>query len=253
MARRAGQERADRRLRRSRASPSTSRARRRRTWAIGRPSPTRCATRATSRSRSPVVRDDKCAPRLRRCPTGRARSIPATRGPTSCTTTIADAMGDALVNVGTACATWKNPDGPDPEVCDDDMHTTAIPKPAILLDKTGGDRRGRGLDLLLLLHGHQHGQRARSRGVVLSDPKCVGHAAARRARSGGCDVRPGRLLALHVHGDRARRPRPGRQPRRGLRLALRARRPARRPSATTTRTRSRCRRPARIRPSTSRR
>ena len=38
---------------------------------------------------------------------------------------------------GQACAEWSNPSGPDPDVCDEDTHTTVIPRPAIALEKTG--------------------------------------------------------------------------------------------------------------------
>ena len=90
----------------------------------------------------------------------------------TCTTTITDAMGDELVNVGTACAEWANPDGPDPEVCDEDTHTTEIPKPAILLDKTGAATAPAGSTFTYAFTATNIGNVALG-DVVLADPKCA--------------------------------------------------------------------------------
>jgi hypothetical protein len=85
----------------------------------------------------PVVTDDKCAPVTK--VTNQGSFDPGDVWEYTCTTTITDAMGDELINIGTVCADWDNPKqgGQDKKVCDDDDHKTKIPKPAIHLDKTG--------------------------------------------------------------------------------------------------------------------
>ena len=120
---------------------------------------------------SPDVRDDKCAP-VTKVPDGQSSFDPGDVWTYTCTTTITDAMGDELVNVGTACAVWSNPDGPDPEVCDEDTHTTEIPKPAILLDKTGAATAPAGSTFTYAFTATNTGNVALG-DVVLSDPKCT--------------------------------------------------------------------------------
>ena len=120
---------------------------------------------------SPDVSDDKCAP-VSKVPDGQSSFDPGDVWIYTCTTTITDAMGDELVNVGTACAEWANPDGPDPEVCDEDTHTTEIPKPAILLDKTGAATAVAGSTYTYSFTATNTGNVALG-DVVLSDPKCA--------------------------------------------------------------------------------
>jgi hypothetical protein len=86
----------------------------------------------------PVVTDDKCAPVTK--VTQQGSFDPGDVWDYTCTTTITDAMGDQLVNVGKACAEYPGK----PKVCDEDDHKTDIPKPAILLDKTGADTAAAG-------------------------------------------------------------------------------------------------------------
>jgi hypothetical protein len=75
--------------------------------------------------------DDRCTPLVRTGPAD-ATFDPGDVWTYTCTTTITDAMGDALVNTVEACGEYG-----DTKVCDEDDHKTDIPKPAILLDKTG--------------------------------------------------------------------------------------------------------------------
>jgi hypothetical protein len=117
------------------------------------------------------VSDDKCAP-VTKVPDGQNSFDPGDVWMYTCTTTITDAMGDALVNVGTACAEWANPDGPDPEVCDEDTHTTEIPKPAILLDKTGAATAPAGSTFTYAFTATNTGTVALA-DVVLSDQRCA--------------------------------------------------------------------------------
>ena len=85
----------------------------------------------------PDVSDDKCSPVTK--VTNDNSFDPGDVWNYTCTTTITAAMGDELVNIGTACAKYSGN-----EVCDDDDHKTKIPKPAILLDKTGADTAAAG-------------------------------------------------------------------------------------------------------------
>ena len=42
-----------------------------------------------------------------------------------------------MIDVASVCVDYKNPNGPDVPVCDTDTHKTKIPKPRIVLEKTG--------------------------------------------------------------------------------------------------------------------
>jgi hypothetical protein len=120
---------------------------------------------------SPGVSDGKCAP-VSKVPGGQSSFDPGDVWTHTCTTTITGAMGDELVNVGTACAEWANPDGPDPEVCDEDTHTKEIPKPAILLEKTGAATAAAGSTYTYSFTATNTGNVALG-DVVLSDPRCT--------------------------------------------------------------------------------
>jgi hypothetical protein len=87
---------------------------------------------------NPDVSDDKCTP-VSKVPDGQSQFDPGDVWHYTCTTTITSQMGDELVNVGTACAWYDKPTGSDVKVCDEDDHKTTIPKPGILLTKTGAN------------------------------------------------------------------------------------------------------------------
>jgi len=78
-----------------------------------------------------TVEDDRCAP-LTKVADGDTSFDPGDVWNYTCTMTITDAMGDAVVNIVEACGK-----GASKKVCDSDSHTTTIPKPAIELEKTG--------------------------------------------------------------------------------------------------------------------
>ena len=80
---------------------------------------------------NPVVTDDKCAP-VTKVANGQNVFDPGDIWDYECTMKITDAMGDELINTVKACGKYGNT-----EKCDEDDHKTKIPKPAILLDKTG--------------------------------------------------------------------------------------------------------------------
>ena len=83
---------------------------------------------------TPVVTDDKCSPVTKVAEPNTNSFDPGDTFTYTCTTTITDAMGNQLVNTAEACGMYG-----DTRVCDTDTHTTKIPKPAILLTKTGAD------------------------------------------------------------------------------------------------------------------
>ena len=83
---------------------------------------------------TPVVTDDKCSPVTKVAEPNTNSFDPGDTFTYTCTTTITDAMGNQLVNTAEACGKYG-----DTRVCDTDTHTTKIPKPAILLTKTGAD------------------------------------------------------------------------------------------------------------------
>ncbi len=83
---------------------------------------------------TPVVTDNKCSPVTKVAEPNTNSFDPGDTFTYTCTTTITDAMGSQLVNTAEACGKFG-----DTRVCDTDTHTTKIPKPAILLTKTGAD------------------------------------------------------------------------------------------------------------------
>ena len=115
---------------------------------------------------NPVVTDDKCAP-VTRVQDGQTAFDPGDVWNYTCTTTITDAMGDELVNVGKACAEYPNK----PKVCDDDDHKTKIPKPAIALDKTGAATAAAGSTFTYSFKATNIGN-VTLKNVVLTDDKC---------------------------------------------------------------------------------
>ena len=112
----------------------------------------------------PVVTDDKCAPVTK--VTDQNSFDPGDVWTYTCTTTITDAMGDQLVNVGKACVTY----GGKP-LCDDDTHTTEIPKPGIELVKSGADTATAGETFTYTFAVTNTGN-ATLDPVVLTDDKC---------------------------------------------------------------------------------
>jgi hypothetical protein len=114
---------------------------------------------------NPVVTDDKCAPVTK--VTQETSFDPGDVWSYTCTTTITDAMGDELVNVGTACAEYPGK----PKVCDDDDHKTNIPKPAIALEKTGAATAAAGSTFTYTFKATNIGNVTLTN-VVLTDDKC---------------------------------------------------------------------------------
>ena len=108
---------------------------------------------------TPVVTDDKCSP-VTKVPEPNTNSFdPGDTFTYTCTTTITDAMGNQLVNTAEACGKYG-----DTQVCDTDTHTTTIPKPGILLTKTGADFAYAGDTVTYSFAVDEHGQRdARAR------------------------------------------------------------------------------------------
>jgi hypothetical protein len=115
---------------------------------------------------NPVVVDDKCAPLTRALGEVDMSFGPGDVWSYTCTTTITGAMGDALKNTVEACAM----DG-DEEVCDEDDHTTKIPKPAIALDKTGAATAAAGSTFTYSFTATNTGNVTLTN-VQLTDPKC---------------------------------------------------------------------------------
>jgi hypothetical protein len=114
---------------------------------------------------NPVVTDDKCSP-VSKVPDGQNAFDPGDVWTYTCTTTITDAMGDQLVNVGKACAEYG-----DDEVCDEDDHKTKIPKPSILLDKTGATTAVAGSTFTYSFKATNTGNVTLTN-VVLTDDRC---------------------------------------------------------------------------------
>jgi len=81
---------------------------------------------------TPVVTDDKCSPVTKVAEPNTNSFDPGDTFTYTCTLTITDGMGNQLVNVASACGSYGQT-----QVCDTDTHTTQIPKPGILLTKTG--------------------------------------------------------------------------------------------------------------------
>jgi len=116
---------------------------------------------------SPVVSDDKCAP-VAKVPDGQSSFDPGDVWTYTCTTAITGAMGDQLVNVGGACASYSQA-----SVCDTDDHTTIIPKPAISLVKSGAAATGAGETFTYRFTATNDGNvHAKLDDVVLTDDRC---------------------------------------------------------------------------------
>jgi hypothetical protein len=113
-----------------------------------------------------TVEDDRCAP-LTRLPQEVDTSFdPGDTWTYTCTTTITDAMGDAVTNTVEACGM----DGDD-KVCDEDDHKTDIPKPAIQLEKTGAATAAAGATFTYSFKATNTGNVTLTN-VVLTDDKC---------------------------------------------------------------------------------
>ena len=119
----------------------------------------------------PDVTDDKCSP-VEKVPDGQNSFDPGDVWVYTCTTTIPEDVGDSLVNTATACAEWSNPSGPDPEVCDEDTHTTVIPRPAITLEKTGAATAAAGATFTYSFVATNTGNVTLT-GVTLTDSRCA--------------------------------------------------------------------------------
>ncbi len=112
----------------------------------------------------PEVTDDKCAPVTK--VTQQNSFDPGDVWTYTCTTTITDAMGDSLVNIGKVCAWYQ-----DGKLCDEDDHETEIPKPAIVLEKTGAATAAAGSTFTYSFKATNTGNVTLTN-VQLTDPKC---------------------------------------------------------------------------------
>jgi hypothetical protein len=112
-----------------------------------------------------TAEDDRCAPLVRT--SGSDSSFdPGDVWTYTCTTTITESMGDELVNTVEACGKYG-----DTKKCDTDTHTTKIPKPAILLDKTGAATAAAGSTFTYSFKATNTGNVTLTN-VVLTDDRC---------------------------------------------------------------------------------
>ena len=113
-----------------RGSRSTRTARRPPTPATGRRSRTPCRNTGNVTLSSPEVTDDKCAP-VTKVPDGQGSFDPGDAGPTPAPRRSPRTWATRSSTSARRARRGGIPTGRIPEVCDDDTHTTEIPRPAV--------------------------------------------------------------------------------------------------------------------------